>query len=160
MKKVIIIAAALIVLVGGYFVYKKLSTPKTTASLPFTQEIKDNSFTLAQGKNKVTGQYVDPSTLNLGVSVYPNSSPTQDQKPAGNFDLNGVKLTAATYQTSDERSKVESYYKNQFGSDAISSSLVDTDATYMIIKSKSNTGPIVNVWVENEATYFTIIKPN
>lgn len=160
MKKVIIIVAVVIILVGGFFLYRKLATPQTTAVLPYTQEIKDNGFTLAQGKNKVTGQYVDPATLSLGVSVYPNSTPTEDQKSAGNFDLNGIKLTAATYQTSDQRSKVESYYQNQFGSDAISSSLVDTDATYKIIKSKSNTGPIVNVWVENDTTYFTIIKPN
>ena len=157
MKKIIIIAAALVVLVGGYLVIKSLGQ-EATSSDPIKKVINDEGFNIQQGDSRISGSYVAPETLDFGIKIYPNSKPTEDQQSAGNFDVNGVKLTAATYLTTDSRSKVEEYYSNQFGSDAVVGSLVDTNATYKIIKSKTNKGPIVNVWVENENTYFTILK--
>ena len=162
MKKIIIITGILIVLVGGYFLYVKLTNNSTaTSNAGFNETSNDQGFSITQGKNEITAKYADPSSIDFGVKVYPNAQANSDQKTAGNFNLNGIKLTAATYTTSDARTKVETFYTNQFGSDAVTSTLADGDTTYSVIKSKANTtGPIVNIWVQDSTTYFTILKTN
>ncbi len=156
MKKIIIIAGALIVIVGGFFLIRSNSS---NSSKKYSENITDEGFSISTGGGSISGKYEDPDKLNLGLSVYSGAILAGDQKSAGNFNLNGVKLTSATYQTDDSREKVEDFYAKQFGSDLQKGEIISGDKTYKLFKSKTNANSaMVNIWTQDNITYFTIFK--
>lgn len=158
MKKALIIVVIIGVIVTGFFLVRKYSG---ASGANFKETINDEGFNISTGGGTISGKYEDANTLNLGLRVYPGATSAGDSKSAGNYNLNGVKLSAATYQTDDSREKVEKFYSNLFGSDLQKGEVISGDKTYKIFKSKTNSdSALVNVWVENNATYFTIFKAN
>lgn len=157
MKKYIIILVVVLLLIGGVWIYSAL---KNKNQLNSSQDFNDKGFIVSQNGKSVSGQYIsDTSSLDLGLAAYPNATIIADKDAAEKLNLQGVKLTAATYTTSDARDKVETYYKSKIGTDAIIVEAVDGAQTYRLVKSKNNIGSSVNVWVQDKVTYFTIIKP-
>jgi len=155
MKKILIIVIAVVVLIGIGVLIAKLRGNKTPQ---IREEVTDQGFNIAQGKDQISGQYIDPDSVDFGVAVYLNATPTEESQSAANYDFNGLKITSAAYKTSDSRKAVENFYKNQFGSDVQTGEFIQGDTTYKIIKSKAGTGPIVNIWTDAGTTYFAIIK--
>jgi len=158
MKKYIIVLGVLIVITGGIWIY--VARDKTANVTDIKQVFNDQGFSISEGSKSLSGEYIpDTSNLDLGIKVYPGAKIISDKGAAENLNFSGTKVTAATYTTSDSRDKVEKYYQNQIGSDAIVAEAVDGSMKYRVIKSKTDIGSFVNVWVEDDTTYFTIIKP-
>lgn len=157
MKKYLFVFGIILALVGaGWFI----STRSKQSDSASKVEITDKGINISQnGKNLKTQYITDTSNLDLGISVYPNAELLQGNDAPANIDINGVKATAATYKTDDSRQKVEQYFKNQIGSDAIVAEGINNSTINRVIKSKTNTGSYVNVWNEGDTIYFTVIKP-
>jgi len=158
MKRYLFLAGVLIVVIGGVWIYSV--TRQKNEYTGMSQEFTDKGFSVSQNGQTVSADYIaDKSNLNLGIAVYPRAQMIEDKDAAESINLNGIKILAATYSTTDDRIQVETYYKNQIGSDAIAVEAVQGNNTYRVIKSSANIGSFVTVWVDGATTYFTIVKP-
>jgi hypothetical protein len=157
MKKYLFVVGIILILVGaGWFI----STRSKQSDSASKVEINDKGINISQNGKNLTAEYItDTSKLDLGISVYPKAELLQGRDAPANINLNGVKATAATYKTDDNREKVEQYFKTQIGSEAIVAEGINNSSTYRVIKSKTNAGPWVNVWNEGDTIYFTVVKP-
>lgn len=157
MKKTILIIAGFVIIFGSLYLFSTRSSSKGITGIK--EEFSDSGFSISGNGKSISAEYVEPSTIDFGLPVYPAAEPIKDDPAAGNFDFGGEKMSAATFYTSDTRDKVERYYMNQFGSEAVTGEAYEDELKFKVIKSKTNSGSFVNVWVENNITYFTIIKP-
>lgn len=158
MKKIYIIVAVVVVVIGAAIWLISSNRQKTYTS-DSKIDFNDKGFSISQGGKTISGENLsNTSDLNLGIAVYPSSEIISGQNAAQNLNYAGVKAQAATYQTTDAKSKVEKYYETQIGSDAVKVEAVNGSTTYTVIKSKTNIGPIVTIYREGDTTFFTIVK--
>lgn len=158
MRKYILIVGILVILVGGVWLYSVLKGRASTGSAQ--EVITDKGFSVSQDGKTISQAYIaDATNLNFGISVYPKAKLIDEKGAASNMEINGSKILTATYQTTDSREKVEKFYMSQIGSEAIFVEAVDGAITYKLIKSKTNIGPSINIYVRQNTTYFTILSP-
>jgi len=156
MKRIWLIIVVLIVLIGGFLIYSSSRQKKVLTNDIFS----DKGFTITQDGKTISAQYItDLDNLDMGLAIYPRAEILKSKDAAEILNLGKVKLQLATYLTNDSTDKVEKFYKNQIGSDALRAEGVDGSKRYVVIKSKTNIGSYVNIWREGEKTYFTLIKP-
>jgi len=158
MKKYLIVAGILIILAGGFWLYSSLRSNSSINSSIGTST--ENGFSFTKNGKTISAEYVsDPSKVDLGISIYPKAKLIDENQAVENLTIGSSKALAATYTTKDSRGKVESFYLDEIGSDAITVEAIDGSFTYKTIKPKTGIGSFVNVWVDHGATLFTIIKP-
>lgn len=158
MKKILIIAGILIVLVVGVVLVSGRSSQSETGS-PVTEEFTEDGFVISDKSSQVKGSYIpDISADQLKIKIFEPSSLADDQS-AGSMTYGDREFITANFKTSETREAVKTFYMKQLGSSAITKDFIDTSKTNTIVKSStSKTTPTVNIYQENGMTFFTIIR--
>lgn len=159
MKKVIVVAIAVIVVVGaGYAVYALIKGKKGSSGV--VENFTSQGFEVgAAGSTKKVAYIADPLKEDFGVSIYPGAKPFDDgsaKSAEATADGNSAKI--GIFTTADSVERVVAYYQKQIGSNSQTNTAVLADTTYTVIAKKDVLDPVIEVYKANNTTTFSIQK--